>query len=58
MLSDLKVKTEDTSTNAVCTISRNGKETVFEENTDSESLSSDPIKNNFYSKFKLKLVTT
>ncbi|KAL0010970.1 hypothetical protein SO802_006078 [Lithocarpus litseifolius] len=40
MLSDLKVKTEGTSTSAARTISRNGKENVFEENTDSDSLSS------------------
>ncbi|KAL0015733.1 hypothetical protein SO802_002802 [Lithocarpus litseifolius] len=40
MLSDLKVKTEGTSTSAARTISRNEKENVFEENTDSDSLSS------------------
>ena len=34
MLSDLKVKTESTSTSAALTISRNEKEIVSEENTD------------------------
>ena len=40
MLSDLKVKTEGTSTSAACTISRKEKEIVSDENTDSDSLSS------------------
>ena len=35
MLSDLKVKTEGTSRSTACTISRNGKEIVSDENTDS-----------------------
>ena len=39
MLSDLKVKTEGTSTSTACTISRNEKEIVFEENTDSNTVS-------------------
>ena len=38
MLSDLKVKTECTSTSAAYTISRNEKEIVSNENTDSDSL--------------------
>ena len=40
MLSDLKVKTEGTSTSAARTISRNEKEIVSEENTVFDSLSS------------------
>ena len=40
MLSNLKVKTKGTSTSATRTISRNEKEIVSEENTDSDSLSS------------------
>ena len=40
MLSDLKIKTEGTSTSAACTVSRNEKEIVSDENTDSDSLSS------------------
>ena len=40
MLSDLKVKTEGTSRSAACTISRNEKEIVSDENTDSETVSS------------------
>ena len=40
MLSDLKVKTEGTSRSAACTISRNEKEIVSDENTDSDSVSS------------------
>ena len=47
MLSDLKVKTEGTSTSIACTISRNEKETVFEENIDSDSLSSVSVKKVF-----------
>ena len=39
MLSDLKVKTKGTSTSIACTISRNKKEIVFEENTDSNTVS-------------------
>ena len=38
MLSDLKVKTESTSTSAARTISK--KEIVYEENTDSDTISS------------------
>ena len=40
ILSDLKVKTKGTSTSAARTISRNEKEIVYDENTDSDSLSS------------------
>ena len=40
VLSDLKVKTKGTSTSAARTISRNEKEIVSDENTDSDSLSS------------------
>ena len=47
MLSDLKVKIEGTSTSTACTISRNEKETVFEENIDSDSLSSVSVKKIF-----------
>ena len=38
MLSDLKVKTEGTSKSTACTISKNGKEIVFDENTDSNTV--------------------
>ena len=38
MLSDLKVKTEGTSRSAACTISKNGKEIVFDENIDSDTI--------------------
>ena len=47
ILSDLKVKTMGTSTSAVRTISRHEKETVFEENTDFDSLSFVSIKKVF-----------
>ena len=47
MLSDLKVKTEGTSTSAARTISRNENEIFSEENTDSDSLSSVSNKNVF-----------
>ena len=40
MLNDLKVKTEGTSRNTTCTISKKGKEIVFEEHTDSDIVSS------------------
>ena len=45
MLSDLKVKTEGTSRSTTCTISKNGKEIVSDENTDS-SVSSKKIFDN------------
>ena len=47
MLFDLKVKTKSTSTSAARTISRNEKEIVSEENTDSDSLSSVSVKQVF-----------
>ena len=40
MLSDLKVKTEGTSRSTACTISRNEKESISDENTDSDIVSS------------------
>ena len=46
-LSDLKVKTEGTSISTACTISRNEKEIVSDENTDSDSLSSVSVKKVF-----------
>ena len=39
MLTDLKVKTEGTSTSTACIISRNGKEIVSEENANSNTVS-------------------
>ena len=39
MLSNLKVKTKGTFTNVACTISKNKKEIVSDENTDSNSVS-------------------
>ena len=47
MLSDLKVKIEGTSRSTTCTISRNGKEIVFDESTDSVIVSSVYAKNIF-----------
>ena len=40
ILSDLKIKIEGTSRNTACTISRNGKEIVSDESTDSDTVSS------------------
>ena len=40
MLFDLKVKTEGTSRNTTCTISKKGKEIVTDEHTDSDIVSS------------------
>ena len=40
ILSDLKVKTESTSRSTACTISKNGKEIISDENTDSDTVSS------------------
>ena len=40
MLFDLKVKTEGTSRSTACTISKNGKEIVSDENTYSDTVSS------------------
>ena len=47
MLSDLKVKTEGTSKSTACTISKNGKEIVSDEHTDSDTVSSVSAKNIF-----------
>ncbi|KAL4611228.1 hypothetical protein ACB092_08G107800 [Castanea dentata] len=49
MLADLKVNTKQTSTSrsAACAISRNKKEIVFDDDTNSDSLSSDSLKNAF-----------
>ena len=47
MLSNLKVKTEGTSRSTACTISKNGKEIVSDENTDSGTVSSISAKNIF-----------
>ena len=47
MLSDLKFKTEGTSMNTTCTISRIEKEIVSEENTEFDSLSSVLVKKVF-----------
>ena len=38
ILFDLKVKTEGTSRSTACTISKNGKEIVYDENTDSDTV--------------------
>ena len=40
MLSDLKIKTKGTSRSTACTISKNGKEIVSDEHTDSDTVSS------------------
>ena len=47
MLSDLKVKTEGTSRSTACTISKNGKEIVSDENTEFDTISSVSTKNIF-----------
>ena len=39
MLSDLKVKTKGTFRSTACTISKNGKEIVSDEHTDSDTVS-------------------
>ena len=46
MLSDLKVKTEGTSRNTTCTISKNGKEIVSDEHTDFDIVSAKNIFDN------------
>ena len=38
MLNDLKVKTEGTSRNTTCTISKKGKEIISDEHTDSDTV--------------------
>ena len=47
MLFDLKVKTEGTFKSTACTISKNGKEIVSDENTDSDTVSSVFAKKDF-----------
>ena len=47
MLSDLKVKAEGTSRSTACIISKNGKEIVSNEHTDSDTVSSISAKNIF-----------
>ena len=47
MLSDLKVKTKGISRSTACTISKNWKEIVFDENTDFDTVSSVSIKKIF-----------
>ena len=47
MLSDLKVKTEVTFRSIACTNSKNGKEIVSDENTDSDTVSSVFAKKDF-----------
>ena len=47
MCSDLKVKTEGTPRSIACTISRNEKEIVSDENIDSDTVSSISAKNIF-----------
>ena len=47
MLSDLKVKTEGTSRSTACTISKNGNEIVYDEHTDSNTVSSVSVKKIF-----------
>ena len=44
MLSDLKIKIEGTSGSTPCTISKNEKETIFDEHTGSDTISSIPAK--------------
>ena len=50
MLSNLKVKTEGTSSSTLAarSISKNGKEIAFDENTDSDTVSSVSTKKIFY----------
>ena len=43
MFFDLKVETESTSTSTACTISRNEKEIVSEENTDFDTVSAKKV---------------
>ena len=45
MLSDLKIKTDGTSRSITCTISKNEKEIVSDEHTDSNTASSVSAKN-------------
>ena len=43
MLSNLKVKIESTSRSTACTISKNGKEIISDENTDSNTVSANTV---------------
>ena len=52
MLSDLKVKTEGTSRNTTCTISKNEKEIVSDEHTDSDTVSATKIFGNDFPEIK------
>ena len=54
MLFDLKVKTEGTSKSTACTISKNGKEIISDENIDSDTVSSVFVKKIFDDIPKLK----
>ena len=47
MFYDLKVKTEGTSRSTACTISKNGKKIISDENTDSDTVSSVSAKKDF-----------
>ena len=47
MLSDLNVKTDSTSRSTACTMSKNGKEIISDENTDSDTVCSVSAKNIF-----------
>ena len=51
MLSDLEVKTEGTSRNTTCTISKKGKQIVSDEHTDSDTVSSVSAKKIFGNDF-------
>ena len=52
ILSDLKVKTEGTSRNTTCTISKKGKENVSDEHTDSDTVSAKKIFGNDFPEIK------
>ena len=54
MLSDLKVKIEGTSRSTACTISKNGKEIVSDENTDSDTVFSVSAKKIFDDLLEIK----
>ena len=43
MISNLKVKIEGTSRSTTCTISKNGKEIISDENTDSDTVSANTV---------------
>ena len=54
ILSDLKVKTEGTSRSTACTISKNGKEIVYDENIDSDTVFSVSAKKIFDDLLEIK----